>query len=70
LKPVPAAPLPLMFGPGLRFFEAAVGPPFVPLLGPPLPGVFGGPPDPELLPLRLRRLLAGLCDSAQVYKTQ
>jgi len=59
LNPALEAPIPVLFGPGLRFFDAAVGPPPVP----PVPGVFGGP-DPELLPLRLRRLLAGLCDSA------
>lgn len=62
--PAPPPPPPPPFGPGLRFFEAAVGPP--PPGPPPPPGVAGGPPPlpaPELLPLRFRRLLAGLCDS-------
>lgn len=67
LNPTPPGPLPPTpppFGPGLRFFEAAVGPPGPPPPGPPPPGAEGGPPPaPELLPLRLRRLLAGLCDS-------
>lgn len=65
--PAPPPPPPPPFGPGLRFFDAAVGPLPGPPPGPPPPGVAGGPPPaPELLPLRLRRLLAGLCDSVYI----
>lgn len=66
MNPAPPAPPPTPppFGPGLRFLEAAVGP------GPPgcpLPMAEAPPPAPELLPLRLRRLLTGLCDSKKVH---